>query len=96
MKVYQINYDLRKQRNYDELYKKIKAYGPWCRPLKSCWIIVSDNTAVQIRDDLKQVMDNDDGLLVTKLNPEAAWVNLDSDKDNSMTDWLKKYIGTAS
>lgn len=29
MKVYQINYDLRKQRNYDELYKKIKAYGTW-------------------------------------------------------------------
>ncbi len=29
MKVYQINYDLRKQRNYEELYKKIKAYGTW-------------------------------------------------------------------
>lgn len=23
MKVYQINYDLRKQRNYDELYEKL-------------------------------------------------------------------------
>ena len=96
MKVYQINYDLRKQRNYDELYKKIKAYGTWCRPLKSCWMIVSEKTAEQVRNDLRQAMDNDDGLLVTRLQQEAAWVNLDSDKDNSMTDWLKKYIGNAS
>lgn len=96
MKVYQINYDLRKQRNYEELYKKIKAYGTWCRPLKSCWIIASDKTAVQIRDDLQQVMDNDDGLLVTRLDPEAAWSNLDDDKDNSTTDWFKQVVGKAS
>ena len=96
MKVYQINYDLRKQRSYGQLYEKIKTYGTWCRPLKSCWIIVSEKTAVQIRDDLKQVMDNDDGLLVTRLNPEAAWINLDNDKDNSTTDWLKQAVGKAS
>ena len=96
MKVYQINYDLRKQRNYDELYKKIKAYGTWRRPLKSCWLIVSEKTAAQIRDDLSQVMDHDDGLLVTRLNSEAAWRKLDDDKDKATTDWLKKYIGNAS
>lgn len=96
MKVYQINYDLRKQRNYDELYKKIKAYGTWCRPLKSCWIILSDKSAMEILKDLRQALDNDDGLLVTRLQRDAAWANLDSDKDKSMTDWLKKYIGAAS
>lgn len=41
MKVYQINYDLRKQRNYEELYKKIMSLGNWCHPLESCWLIVS-------------------------------------------------------
>lgn len=96
MKVYQINYDLRKQRNYEELYKKIKAYGTWCRPLKSCWIIASDKSAMQILNDLRQALDNDDGLLVTRLQRDAAWVNLDSDKDKSMIDWLKKYVGNAS
>ena len=96
MKVYQINYDLRKQRNYEELYKTIKAYGTWCRPLKSCWIISSDKSAMQILNDLRQALDNDDGLLVTRLNPEAAWSNLDDDKDNSTTDWLKQVVGKAS
>ena len=42
MKVYQINYDLRKQRNYEELYKKIMSLGNWCHPLESCWLIVSE------------------------------------------------------
>ena len=41
-------------------------------------------------------MDNDDGLLVTRLNSEAAWRKLDDDKDKATTDWLKKYIGNAS
>ncbi|MFX3621072.1 MAG: hypothetical protein ACE3JT_07550 [Acinetobacter radioresistens] len=45
MKVYQINYDLRKQRNYEELYKKIMSLGNWCHPLESCWLIVSEKTA---------------------------------------------------
>ena len=48
MKVYQINYDLRKQRNYDELYKKIMSLGNWCHPLESCWLIASEKTASQI------------------------------------------------
>lgn len=96
MKVYQINYDLRKERNYDALYQKIKSYGTWSHPLKSCWILVSEQTAEQIRNNLFSVMDNDDGILVTRLYPEAAWENLDSDRDNSMTDWLKEYIGAAS
>lgn len=30
MKLYQIAYDLRKQRNYQGLYDRIKAYGTWC------------------------------------------------------------------
>lgn len=29
MKVYQINYDLRKQRNYEALINKIKSYTEW-------------------------------------------------------------------
>ena len=44
MKVYQINYDLRKQRNYDALYQKIKSYDDWCHPLESCWIVVTSKT----------------------------------------------------
>lgn len=51
---------------------------------------------MQILDDLRQALDGDDGLLVIRFNPEAAWINLDDDKDNSTTDWLKQVVGKES
>jgi hypothetical protein len=85
MKLYQISYDLRKQRDYPSLYERIKAYGTWCHTLESTWIIVTDQTSVQIRDNLRQAMDKDDGLLVTRLQGEGAWVGL----SDEITQWLQ-------
>lgn len=92
MKVYQINYDLRNKRNYKALYEKIKSYGTWAKPLESCWIIVTDKSAAEVRDELSVVMDADDGLLVTGLSGNAAWRCLDFDSDSTMTDWLKSNL----
>ncbi|MDE8754065.1 hypothetical protein PZA22_06030 [Pectobacterium polaris] len=88
MSVYQINYDLRKQRDYSSLIERIQSYGNWCHPLESTWIIVTDQTAVQVRDNLKAVMDADDGLLVTRLQGEAAWYGL----SNEISQWLKDHL----
>lgn len=96
MKVYQINYDLRKQRNYEELYKKIMSLGNWCHPLESCWLIVSEKTASQIAEELFKVMDSDDGLLVTRLLNEASWYNLDSEGMKDVTNWFQENLSKAS
>lgn len=96
MKVYQINYDLRKQRNYSNLIDKIKAYGTWANPLESCWIIVTEQSASQIRDTLVSVMDRDDGILVTRLQGEAAWRNLNYDTESEVTNWLQEKLNNAS
>ncbi|KZZ46930.1 hypothetical protein A3759_06195 [Thalassolituus sp. HI0120] len=96
MKVYQINYDLRKQRNYSALIDKIKSYKIWATPLESCWLIATNQSATQIRDNLATVMDNDDGLLVTRLHGEAAWRKLNHEKDSEMTNWLKEQLGQAA
>lgn len=72
MKVYQIDYDLRNQRNYPALIERIKTYRH-VNPLESTWIIASNQTASEVHDHLKKVMDSDDGLLVTRLQGEAAW-----------------------
>ena len=92
MKAYQINYDLRKQRNYEALYDRLKAYGEWCHPLESCWVIATQQSATQIRDNLAKAMDADDGLLVTRLQGEAAWRNLGDDVSN----WLKQQLNAAT
>lgn len=88
MAVYQIGYDLRKQRNYDALYERIKRYGDWCHALESSWVIVTNQSASDIRDNLLQVLDRDDGLLVTRLQGEAAWYGLGDD----VSAWLKRVL----
>ena len=47
MKVYQIDYDLRKQKNYEAIHERIRSYGTYCNPLKSSWLIATNQTAEQ-------------------------------------------------
>lgn len=96
MKVYQINYDLRNQRNYPRLISKIKTYGAYAKPLESCWVIATDQTSRQVWDNLASVIDADDGLLVTRLQGEATWNNLANDSNGQVTEWLKKQLGQAA
>lgn len=92
MKVYQITYDLRKQRNYEALYERLKSYGTYCRALESTWLISTNQNATQIRDYLSEVVDGDDGLLVTRLQGEAAWRGLGEQKNS----WIKKQLESCS
>ena len=92
MGIYQIDYDLRKQRNYESLYERIKSYPNWCHPLESTWVIRANHTATQIRDHLLQAMDKDHGLLVTRLTGEAAWHGL----GDKVADWLRQELPKAA
>jgi hypothetical protein len=88
MKVYQISYDLRKQRNYSDLYKRIHSYGTYCHPFESSWLIVTNQGAEQVRDFLLQAIDRNDCLLVTRLQGEAAWKRL----GDKLSQWLKNQL----
>ncbi len=92
MALYQISYDLRKQRNYEALFERIKAYGSWCHALESSSVISTSQSAVQIRDNLLQAMDGDDGLLVARLSGEAAWYGL----GETIRSWLKTQLEGAA
>jgi len=83
MACYIIDYDLRSDRNYEDLYKEIKKYK-WAHILESSWAIVTNESAKDVRDKLLKCIDQDDGLFVLHSGREAAWGNvLCSDK------WLK-------
>ena len=68
-----VSYDLRRKRNYDELYAAIQSYPKSTRILESDWIISSSKTVGQIRDHLVAHIDADDGLFVAALTGAAAW-----------------------
>jgi len=94
-KLYQIDYDLRKPgRNYDSLIPAIKEIGTsWCHPLKSTWVIDTDYlSASQIAEKLHQHIDANDGLLVTRLQGEAAWYSIDP----TVSAWLQGRLPRAA
>jgi len=85
MKTYLVGYDLNTPgQDYTDLINAIKAFGTWWHHLDSTWLIKTDWTSVQIRDDLKQHMDTNDELLVVRLSGEAAWKGF----NQKGSDWI--------
>lgn len=76
MASYIISYDLRKDRDYEALYEAIKSYGTWAHITESTWAVTTSKSAVQVREHLSSVMDNDDRLFISKSGVEAAWINV--------------------
>ena len=87
MTCYVISYDLRKDRDYESLYKTLKSYSRWARITESTWAVVTNESAVQVRDRLNQVTDSDDRLFVLKSGVEAAWRN-----SRCKSSWLQENL----
>lgn len=90
MKTYLIGYDLNKQgQDYTRLIDHIKEKFPtYWHHLDSTWIVKTDLTAVQIRNDIREFIDGNDELLVVKLDGEGAWAGI----NQKGSDWLKENL----
>lgn len=73
MKIFVVNYDLRRVRNYDALYERLESLGGK-RVLESMWTLKlsETNTCTGLRDDLLEYMDSDDGIYVAHIS-SSAW-----------------------
>jgi hypothetical protein len=87
---YMIGYDLNKPgQDYKDLIEAIKQVGSmWWHCLDSTWIVKTDKSAKEIRDELKPHIDASDELLVAKLSGEGAWTGFDTD----CSTWLKNNL----
>lgn len=73
--VYSISYDLKTSgRDYNSLIDAIKAYGVWWHQTESVWIIVTEENAPSVRDNLMKYIDQNDQLFVAALKGEWAGV----------------------
>ena len=89
MTAYLITYDLnRPGKDYPELYSAIKSLGAWWHYLDSTWLVATSDTAVEIRDRLKRVVDDTDRILVIKLTSSWASYNLPS----RAADWIRERV----
>ena len=85
MTAYVVSYDLVKTRDYTKIINAIKAYGNWCKPLESFYIIETHQTVIQVRDNLRRFIDSDDRLLVIQCDL-GVWGSVNVPKD--VTDWM--------
>ncbi len=74
MAVFVLSYDLRNpQRDYSRLYARLSDWDA-LRIVESGYVVsTNDNESKNIRDDLLDYIDSDDGLFVAKLTGQAAW-----------------------
>src|SRR5437879_2887807 len=89
MATYMVGYDLnRPGQDYKELIAALKLYSSWWHCLDSTWIIVTDHTAVQVRDHLSKFLDQNDEILVATIAARAAWRGF----NEQCSSWLKKNL----
>lgn len=87
MKMHIVAYDLHQHgQNYTCMSKKLKEYPGWCHLQGSVWIVRSNQSPVQIRENLKNCLDANDKLFVATLTGEAAWTGY----SNEITNWVKE------
>jgi hypothetical protein len=82
-----ISYDLhRPGQNYDDLIEYLKSLPNWWHCLESFWIVKSEQSASNLRDNIKRFVDPNDEVLVMKVTTHA-WASFGlSDRCN---DWLR-------
>jgi hypothetical protein len=76
MALYWVSYDLDKPgQDYSDLINRLKQYTAQ-EVTRSDWLVASDWTPAQVRDDLLAYLDNNDRIIVAELKYNAAWKNL--------------------
>jgi hypothetical protein len=77
MRTYLISYDLAKpNRNQHVLAQVIMALGEkWARPLSNTWYVTSERDEIELEAELKEVLADDDGLLIQATKRDAVLTN---------------------
>jgi hypothetical protein len=86
---YVVSYDLHHIRNYHPVWIRLESWGA-TRLLESLWVLNSNLSAGQIRDELRVVGDNDDSFAVIELKTGSWWATA---KARTLgTQWLQQNI----
>lgn len=89
MTVYNISYDLiAPGRDYEDLITVIKGFGAWAHPVKSTWLVETELSLSDLRNNLATVMDSNDKLIVAICAKGTTWQNLPDD----VVKWIKERL----
>lgn len=83
--LYFLEYDLRKQRDYQRLWDELERFNAR-RVLKSLWSFERDGTTpTGLRNHFRQFLDQDDGLIVMAVGTNWSGWNLEGLPQNAVT-----------
>jgi len=76
-----ISYDLQTPgKDYVNLWKHLRSYGNWAKPLESVWLLRTAYNAEQVRNSTLNHIDQNDKIFVVDVTSRAsAWKNLTMD-----------------
>lgn len=83
MNTYTVAYELTLPQGYQDFYKRLESY-PHCRLMDSYWLIQSNASASEIKDELRQLMNPRDSIFVALLTHE--WAGCGAHCDNWIND----------
>ena len=90
MKTYIITYQL---DNYKAIYphisEKIKSYGKWAKPFNRTWIVKTDKSAVELREELSSIINRKGSILVMEVSG-SAWAT--SCVNAKVNEWLHENV----
>ena len=80
MTAFNITYDLTQPgRNYEGLFEAIKSTGKYWHYLDSTWIVLTQETAIQLWNRLAKKIDRNDSVLVIEVrNNVSGWMPKDA------------------
>ena len=77
---YIITYDLRTPgKDYTSLYAAIKMLtSEWKHPIESTWVVRTDKNANVIYNSLRETLDRNDRIFITKIDPsdKQGWMDV--------------------
>ena len=89
MTCYIATFEVANDQDKEALTERLKGYGIYCPINANCWAFLSEQNAVQIRDNLMSVIKTTDKIFVIKSGVEAAWRNAYGDQNS---EWLKEKL----
>jgi hypothetical protein len=92
MKTYIVSYDpIGPGKKHDLLVAKLQSYPKSIHALTATWFVQTDDIAFKIGAALEEILDDDDGLIVNRLNGDrdSAWAaSLSAEIDTWLTENL--------
>ncbi len=87
MASYLVCYELVDNTDEDSLIEKLKSFGVWGRVIGNTWVIQSEMSFIEVRDEISDYTGSSDRLLVVETANAAAWKNV-----LCSNEWLKKHV----